>query len=373
MRPGDSAGPEAASKMCATSNHSGPSNSQMPPDPDGRSRRIRWGTIVGLLISAISLTLAVRNLRPREVLRAFAEAHYGWIAPAVALYLLALVARTLRWRALLAHERRVPFRALLPTMAMGRAANNIYPFRTGEIVRVLLLQRRNHVPVAVGLASILVERIFDGLTMILILILAALIGGIPDYPYLRYFVWAAPVAFGGALVAVYAVALWPDSVRRLTGWLLNRLSPRRVRPQLLAISERFIGGFASARSALTITQVLGFSICIWTVETISYRLLMNSFGFSVSLHQLLLMSGAANLGTALPSGPANVGTFDLPAIEVLSGSGVARSIAASYQTLLHAVLWSTETLAGIWYMWRTGLGRADLRRPLESDPDGVVT
>jgi hypothetical protein len=106
-----------------------------------------------------------------------------------------------------------------------------------------------------------------------------------------------------------------------------------------------------------------FSILVWTAETVSYRLLMNSFGFSVSLHELLLMSGAANLGTALPSGPANIGTFDLPAIEVLVWSGVDRSVAASYQTLLHAVLWSTETLAGLWFMWRTGLGRADLRKP----------
>jgi uncharacterized protein (TIRG00374 family) len=298
--------------------------------------------------------------------RSFARADYVWIVPAVGLYLFALLARTLRWRALLGHERRIAVRELLPTMAMGRAANNIYPFRTGEIVRVLLLQRRNGVPVAVGLASILVERIFDGLTMILVLMLAALIGGIPDYAYLRYFVWAAPVAFGGALAAVYAVAIWPDQVRGVTGWLISRLAPRRLRTRLSAILERFIGGFASARSAGTITQVLGFSICVWTAETISYRLLMNSFGFGVSLHQLLLMSGAANLGTALPSGPANVGTFDLPAIEVLSRSGVDRSVAASYQTLLHAVLWSTETLAGLWYMWRTGLAAADLRSPRQA-------
>jgi uncharacterized protein (TIRG00374 family) len=251
-------------------------------------------------------------------------------------------------------------------MAMGRAANNIYPFRTGEVVRVVLLQRRNQVPVAVGLASILVERIFDGLTMILVLAIAALIGGIPDYPYLRYFVWAAPVAFGGALALVYAVVLLPGRIRLAANWLAGRLVPRRFRAHVLELVERFIGGFESVRSARTITSVLGFSVAVWTAETISYRLLMNCFGFGVSLHQLLLMSGAANLGTALPSGPANLGTFDLPAIEVLSRSGVDRAVAASYQTLLHAVLWTTETLAGVWYVWRTGLGRAGLRQSAEA-------
>jgi hypothetical protein len=76
------------------------------------------------------------------------------------------------------------------------------------------------------------------------------------------------------------------------------------------------------------------------------------------------MSGAANLGTALPSGPGNVGTFDLPAILVLQLSSVSKNVAISYQTLLHAVLWCTETFAGLWFMWRSGLRKADLDRTL---------
>lgn len=327
-----------------------------------RSRHVRWGTVVGLLVSGISLYIAVQNLRPGDVWQAFRQAQYVWILPAVVLYLLALLFRTARWRALLSSQRLIPIRDLLPTMAMGRGANNIFPFRTGEIVRVVLLWRRNSIPIPAGLASILVERVFDGLTMILVLILAGLIGGIPDY--LRYVLLLALVVFGAALLLVYAVVLWPSVLQRLAGWFVERLVPRRFRDQVHGIVARFIEGFSSIRSVVTLTLVLFFSISVWTAETISYRLLMNSFGFHVDLHQLLLMSGAANLGTALPSGPANVGTFDLPAIEVLRRSGIPKSLAASYQTLLHAVLWCTETFAGLWFMWRTGLGRADIQRTL---------
>ena len=329
--------------------------------PD-RIRRIRWGTVVGLLVSGVSLYVAVQNLHPGDVWLAFRRARYAWIVPAVALYLFALVARTARWRALLSAQRRIPLRELLPTMAMGRGANNIFPLRTGEIVRVLLLRRRNGVSAAAGFASILVERVFDGLTMILLLILAAIIGGIPDY--LRYVLWVALAVFGAALTLVYAVVLWPTLIQRLAQWFIDRLAPQRFRSQLRDIAERFIGGFSSIRSVMTLTLVLLLSISVWTAETISYRLLMNSFDFSVDVHELLLMSGAANLGTALPSGPANVGTFDAPAIEVLRRVGIDKDAAFSYQTLLHAVLWSTETLAGLWFMWRTGLGRADLKRTL---------
>jgi uncharacterized protein (TIRG00374 family) len=331
-----------------------------------RVRHIDWrkrsSAIVGLIVSSVFLYVAVQDLQPGRVWIAFKQAHYLWIVPAVALYLFALVARTARWQALLSSERNVPMRELLPTMAMGRGANNIYPFRTGEIIRVLLLRQRNDVPAAAGLASILVERIFDGLTMILFLILAALIGGIPGY--LRYVAWSAAAVFGAALALVYAMVVWPVPIQRLAEWFIAHLVPQRFRPRLRNISRRFINGFTSIKSTLTLTLVLFFSIAVWSAETFSYRLLMNSFGFDVDLHQLLLMSSVANLGTALPSGPGNVGTFDAPSILVLTRVGVARNTAISYQTLLHAVLWCTETLAGLWFMWRVGLKKADLDRTL---------
>jgi uncharacterized protein (TIRG00374 family) len=326
------------------------------------ARRVDWRVAVGLVVSAVSLYIAIQNLKPLEVWRAFQQAHYLWIGPAIVLYLLALVARTLRWRALLSSERWIPLRELLPTMAMGRGANNIYPFRTGEIIRALLLKQRNGIPAATGLAAILVERVFDGLTMILFLILAALIGGIPDY--LNYVVWAALAVFGAALALIYALVLWPAPIQRLTKRLIDRITPQRFRSQLHAIIERFVGGFTSIKSVLTLTLVILFSITVWIAETVSYRLLMNSFSFDIDLHHLLLMSSTANLGTALPSGPGNLGTFDAPAILVLTRVGIPENTAIGYQTLLHAVLWCTETFAGLWFMWRSGLRKTDLDRTL---------
>jgi uncharacterized protein (TIRG00374 family) len=349
--------------------------------PKEALRRVNWRVILGLMVSGVSLYVAVRNLQPVEVWKAFTRANYLWIAPAVVLYLTALVARTARWRALLSHERAIPLRELLPTMAIGRGANNIYPFRAGEIVRALLLKRRSGISGAGGLASILVERVFDGLTMILFLLLAAFIGGIPAAQEIdilgqivavdvRYILWLAIAVFGAALGVIYAIVLWPGPIHGVVEWFVVRLTPHRFHARLLGIAERFINGFASVRSVGTLTSVLIFSIAVWTAETISYRLLMNSFGFGVDLHHLLLMSGAANLGTALPSGPGNVGTFDAPSILVLTMVGVLKERAVSYQFLLHAVLWATETFAGLWFMWRGGLDKTDLDWSLGERQDG---
>ena len=224
-----------------------------------RTRGTNWRVVLGLLVSAVSLYIAIQNLQPARVWEAFRQAHYLWILPAVGLYLLALMLRTARWRVLLSSERHIPFRELLPTMAIGRGANNIYPFRAGEIVRVLLLRQRNCVSGACGLASILVERVFDGLTMILFLLLAALIGGIPDAQEvellgqtasvdLRYILWFGIGVFGAALAIIYAIELWPEPIHRIAEWFVLRLTPRRFHTRLLDIAARFIGGFSSVRS-----------------------------------------------------------------------------------------------------------------------------
>ncbi|MDY7080577.1 MAG: lysylphosphatidylglycerol synthase transmembrane domain-containing protein [Chloroflexota bacterium] len=345
-----------------------------------QGRRVNWRVILGLVVSGACLYVAVQNLQPAGVWRAFRQAEYLWIMPAVVLYLFALVARTVRWQTLLSSERRIPLRELLPTMAMGRGANNIYPFRTGEIVRVLLLRQRNAVSAAAGLASILVERVFDGLTMILFILVAAVIGGIPEAQEiqileqtveidLRLLLWLAIGVFGTALGVVYALVLWPEPIQRLAGWFIDRLIPQRLRSQMCGIAESFVQGFSSVKSIWTLTLVLFFSITVWAAETLSYRLLMNSFGFGVGLRHLLLMSGAANLATALPSGPGNLGTFDAPAILVLTQVGIAENTAISYQTLLHAILWCTETFAGLGFMWHSGLRKADLDRTLAGQPN----
>jgi len=97
--------------------------------------RRHWKIVLGALISFISLTIAIRTFDLGEIWGALQQAHYPWVAPAILLYLGALAARTLRMQALFRPERSIPFGEMLATMAMGRGANNIYPFRVGEVVR----------------------------------------------------------------------------------------------------------------------------------------------------------------------------------------------------------------------------------------------
>ncbi len=316
-----------------------------------------WKAILGVGVSILSLVISIRTFDLGEIWRALGQARYPWIAPAVLLYLGALAARTLRMGVLFRRERAVPFKEMLATMSMGRGANNIYPFRVGEIVRWALFGRLNGISGSLALASILIERVFDGLTMLLFLVVVSLTGGIPSE--WQQAAWGALALFGVALAGVYALVLWPKTIRALVDQLTGRLVPARFQLRVQRAAGRLIQSFATIKSVGSLTLVLCCSLTVWAFETAMYRTMMTAFGFGVGFNRLMLMSAAANLATSLPSAPGNIGTFDGAVILTLKPV-VGESLSIAYISLLHAVLWSTETFAGLYFMWRTGTGRQEL-------------
>ena len=122
----------------------------------------RWQFWLGLLVSAAFLWLALRGLRLADIGQVVAEADYLWLLPGVAVYFLAVWARAWRWHYLLRPLKAIPTGAMFPIVCIGYMGNNIYPARAGEVLRAVILKRKEGVPVSASLATIIVERIFDG-------------------------------------------------------------------------------------------------------------------------------------------------------------------------------------------------------------------
>ncbi|MBI4769518.1 MAG: flippase-like domain-containing protein [Chloroflexi bacterium] len=98
---------------------------------------------------------------------ALAGANYWWLLPGVAVYFVGVWARAWRWHYLLRPLKRIPTGTMFPIVAIGYMGNNIYPARAGELLRAYVLRRKAGVPVSASLATILIERIFDGVVMLM--------------------------------------------------------------------------------------------------------------------------------------------------------------------------------------------------------------
>lgn len=314
---------------------------------------------IGVLISAVFIWLALRGLHLADVWAGLRSAEYVWLIPSVAVYFVAVWARTWRWDYLLRPMKHIPLRRLFPVVVVGYMGNNVYPFRAGELLRAFLLRQQEDVSMSSSLATIVVERVFDGLVMLLFVFVALPFAPLPSET-IRMVVIVGSAVFLAALAVFFAVAAVPQRFLWLTEWFAVRIVPERLRPSILSFAHRFIEGLAALRSGRGLLMIFLISIVIWLLETVKYWFVMHAFDFSVSFFALMLMNGVVNLATTLPSAPGYIGTFDGPGIAVLSLYGVDPAVAAAYTLTLHAALWLPITLLGLYYMVRIQLRWADI-------------
>jgi hypothetical protein len=326
----------------------------------------RWAALaVGFAISGVFVYWALQGLNLREVWVDMQQARYGWLIPGVAVYFVAVWARTWRWHYLLRPIKRIPLKRLFPVVVIGYMGNNVYPFRAGEVIRAYVLRRNDEVSISASLATIIVERIFDGLVMLLFVFVALPFAPIPA-PYDRVVV-GMTVLFFGALLAFFVLALRPEFTKRMYGRVFQVIIPVEVaREKVLAIADRFMDGLASLRSPRDMAMTMVTSVAIWLTETGKYWFVMHAFDFEVTFFVLMLMTAVVNLATTLPSSPGYIGTFDEPGIEVLKVFGVPANTAAAYTLVLHAALWFPITVLGFFYMVRQGVKWGDFKKATEA-------
>ncbi len=329
----------------------------------------RWQFWLGVLISAGLLWWALRGLRLEEVWGSLKDANYIWLLPGIAVYFLGVWARAWRWHYLLRPLKRIPTRTMFPIVAIGYMGNNIYPARAGELLRAFVLRRREQVPISASLATIIVERAFDGIVMLsfVFLNLSELATLTVDSGFagsIQSLALIGAAVFLGAVVVFLLMAIFPDRSRQVSAWLVGRLAPIRWRENLMGVAERFLEGLASLRSPADVLMVLVTSVVIWLFETGKYWFVMHAFSFEVSFFALMLMNGIVNLATTIPSAPGYVGTFDAPGIAVLEAYSVSRAVAAGYTLVLHVALWLPITLLGAFYMLRESLSWSAIQEEL---------
>jgi len=336
----------------------------------------KWQFWLGVLISVFFVWISLNGLKLGEFWQALTQANYWWIIPGVVVYFVAVWARAWRWHYLLKPIKSIPTRTMFPVVAIGYMGNNIYPARAGEVLRAVVLKRREGVPVSASLATIIVERIFDGVVMLAFVFinlpeLARLTGGSGFVGNIQQVAVWGTAAFVAALIVFLLAAMFPVVTSRVGQWFIDRVLPERLRESASGMMHKFLDGLASLRSPANILMVFVTSVVIWLLETVKYWFVMHAFNFDVSFFALMLMNGIVNLATTIPSAPGYIGTFDGPGIAVLVAYHVQQATATGYTLVLHAALWIPITLLGAYYMAREGIHWDDsLRKEVDAPEAG---
>src|SRR5512143_2338799 len=188
----------------------------------------KWQFWVGVLISIVFIWLALRGLRLEQFWGAVQHANYWWLLPGIAVYFIGVWVRAWRWHYLLGPIKKIPTRNMFPITTIGYMGNNIYPARAGEVVRAVVLKRKEGVSISASLATIIVERIFDGVVMLAFVFvnlteLAKLTGASGFVGNIQQVAVIGTGVFTGALLVFLLAAMFPQVSAKLGSWMIEHL------------------------------------------------------------------------------------------------------------------------------------------------------
>jgi glycosyltransferase 2 family protein len=320
----------------------------------------RLRVVIGLAVSLALMWLVLSRVSLGGLLGSFLSADYRSLAPAVGVFFLGVLVRSLRWKLLLDPIARVSLSRLFRAVVIGFTVNNLLPARLGELARAMLLLRWAGVPPAASIGTLVVERLFDGLALCGILGVAWLwvapTGPVRDAALLAF------LGFGLGGLAVGVAALRPELCLALArvaiGWI-----PARYRARGLRLASELLTGMAVVRDPRVLLSVAGLSLAAWVAEASMYYLIMLGFGLGTGPIAALLGMAAANLGTMIPSSPGYIGTFDFLLNAVLVDLfGADRDVATSYTLVVHAALIVPVVILGLFFLSREGLSLREVGR-----------
>jgi glycosyltransferase 2 family protein len=248
-------------------------------------------------------------------------------------------------------------------VAIGFMANNLLPFRAGELVRTFAATKLSGARFTAAMSSIGVERVFDGLACVGLLGVGLLTSDLPPGVVvggisLARAAQVAGILSLGALAAAGAVVAFPLAAERL---IRRVLRPGKTTDRLVSIIEGLRHGLTALRSPALLARVIIWSLVLWLVNALSLYVSFAAFDIPVGFGGALLLQGVLVIGISVQLTPGFVGQFEAAIVAALALYGIPNDVASSYAIAYHGTTFLPITLAGAWSLARTPVALSDLR------------
>ncbi len=347
--------------------------------------------ILSIVVSIVCLWLFIRNIEWSLLKNALKEANYWFVIPTLILTLLVYVVRALRWKELLLHIKPIPVINLLSVTCIGFMANNILPARVGEVLRPFMLYKKENVKFSTSFATVIVERIFDMLGLIIFtVVVIALLPHPPEaqtsaqltangvstikesiIPSLKK--WTEVFAGVGTftIVLMFFVVMRPAFFKKILSRLCSFL-PHKLKDKILGLYDSFVYGLKILENKKQTIWILALSLFIWFLGGAEIYLLGFSFHIHLPFVGACLVAVCLALAVALPQAPGYIGVFHIAVLKSLELFGIQATAAQSYAIVLWAISILPSTVLGFLFLWREGIAFREVVKLEEEIAEGKL-
>jgi uncharacterized protein (TIRG00374 family) len=332
--------------------------------------------VLVVALAAALVALFLRNVDLTNVMSAIGRASPGWLAFSLATMFLNLAIRALRWQYLLEPLGRASFGSAFRATAVGFAASSVLPARAGEVIRPYFLARRESLSATGAFATIILERVLDTLTVLVLLMSFVLFFGrgqraveAPAFAAVKWTAVTAGAAAVGALVVLFVLAGDPERLGRAMQ-RLEEVVPSRLAGLIGRVAERFSRGLGAVRRPGRLLVALTWSFPLWLCICAGTWAAAEAFQLNVPFTGSFLLVALLVIGVAVPT-PAAIGGFhEAFRVGATLFFGAPESAAVGAAIVLHLFTIGPSLLLGLIFAAEVGLNFSSMRRLADEAEQG---
>ncbi len=330
-----------------------------------RMSRNRWGkkryfTFIATAVTCGALYLAFRHTDITAIYDYIRQGQYLYVIPAFGGLMLYSYLRAVRWGHFF--QMRPNPGLLFSATMIGLMANNIFPARAGEFLKAYLLGKHAGISKSGCLATVVLERVWDGLTLLLFIgVLCATVlwngpsalGNGSGGPLIRYAVYISAAVY---LLILITVLTWKFHHVKATAWLTGfvaKASPRSagyLEERLLA----FTGGFSIFHDPRRIVIVSAYSVLIWLSAVATLFLMFKVFAFDLPAAASFILVILIGMFVMIPS-VGSLGTMQLAFVFGLAMYGIEKNQALSFSLVYQFFDTVPIVIIGLIFFFKDGL------------------
>lgn len=290
-----------------------------------KSKRF-WGAIIAVTFLFVSFY----DVNLNELIKTLGRIDLKFLLLALFFEFMIPVAKSLRWKFILDPVKKIPVREIFSLYCLGWMVNVILPALTGQVARSFMLSKKQNLAKASSFASIALEVVFDGLSLLLLMVVVSYMFAFPSWLIRGEYTLAISVSLG--LAFLYFLT----HNQKLFSKLKVKF-PHKVTEKIDQISHSFSQGLQMLKSSKHIVLVTLFSILSWLSQIAVVTLLLLAFNFKIPVWSAVVIIIINALMMMFPLTPGNIGTFQVATILGLSFFDVHKTEALSFGLVLHSL------------------------------------
>ena len=343
--------------------------------------------ILGIIVSFVCTWLFARHIEWGVLSESLKGANYYYVIPAILVSIVAYVLRAMRWQSLISPIKKISLINLISAISIGYMANHILPARAGEIIRPVMIGKKENIKIASGITTVVLERIFDLLGLLVFTIVILILIPSPSremQPNIQNFhstveadtvqtdetsfidtlkKWIGVFAAAGvaAVAFLFMFILIPEKITKVLHKIFN-IFPERIRDKLEEFLVSFIAGLQILGNKKHLVWILFITIIIWVLTAFSMYILGFAFNLDMPFTGYCLVAICIAFAIALPQAPGYIGLFHLATQKALGVFDIDMVASQSYAISLWAISIIPVTIIGILFLWKEGVSLKDLSK-----------